>query len=760
MNDNPYIVGSQLDGNIAIKCNYCDGGKDADHIGFSGVCSDRTIRYNIEVEHRVWCSNEQCPCFQYYNGRITRDRLNQIMATPSDFVCYESTMLSDWMTQAGLTEDGQTTKHFGSSLHKGAACVFTTRLPDMDEEDRFVFGIFIVDELFRGDDRKSGYVKCNTDYHIELTPNEARQLRFWNYYRNKNNPDKAQWGTGLYRFISNNGIIALLNDLIKLRENGNQEEVIRFLKEFCRQNNIKIDELPSVPRAYSDDAGSIVSFSCGGTYDLVMETNVHAHPVKKGFPSKVSPYLMVRATGGYSDSLYKVIDTVEINPLDKTVVDQLSAEYESVKRYINKRVTTFGFNNAPLPYRFYLLKKVYSFKPAYVMNPNPQGFRYLSFEDVGIQSLDVIEEKNHVVPTRDTFIDSLNLPQGFEAKRYDGMNRVHFKYLGIGFAVIDMKVDNYNLGSRESYMDDIGVIDYTTTQNLGPNHALLKNIPYDDTSVLYKLFGYVSGNAVNPDDFEERQIKLEDQSIEEEISESHLVGTDKVAVVKARVNQGVFRDRLIRKYHKCCLCGTDEESLLVASHIKPWVDSSPEERVDVNNGLLLCPNHDKLFDRGYISFDDDGRIIISRVLSENNRVFLNVDPDFSIELKDLGKVYMKYHREKIFIDRADDESFIESIEDEDEDMDSEEESSITPLQATKLGPLPDSLIGFEVEHVGYGDGVIKSIDSRSFQIEVKFEDHEEPKTFVFPGCFLSGKLILKNDEDQLGLEDHLKKYKS
>ncbi len=309
-------------------------------------------------------------------------------------------------------------------------------------------------------------------------------------------------------------------------------------------------------------------------------------------------------------------------------------------------------------------------------------------------------------------------------------------------------------------MDDIGVIDYTTTQNLGPNHALLKNIPYDDTSVLYKLFGYVSGNAVNSDDFEERQIKLEDQSIEEEISESHLVGTDKVAVVKARVNQGVFRDRLIRKYHKCCLCGTDEESLLVASHIKPWVDSSPEERVDVNNGLLLCPNHDKLFDRGYISFDDDGRIIISRMLSENNRVFLNVDPDFSIELKELGKVYMKYHREKIFIDRADDESFIESIEDEDENMDSEEESSITPLQATKLGPLPDSLIGFEVEHVGYGDGVIKSIDSRSFQIEVKFEDHEEPKTFVFPGCFLSGKLTLKKDEDQLGLEEHLKKYKS
>lgn len=41
-------------------------------------------------------------------------------------------------------------------------------------------------------------------------------------------------------------------------------------------------------------------------------------------------------------------------------------------------------------------------------------------------------------------------------------------------------------------------------------------------------------------------------------------------------------------------------------------------------GLLLCPNHDKAFDRGYIAFNDNGLIIISDELDDTNRVFLNL----------------------------------------------------------------------------------------------------------------------------------------
>jgi putative restriction endonuclease len=52
---------------------------------------------------------------------------------------------------------------------------------------------------------------------------------------------------------------------------------------------------------------------------------------------------------------------------------------------------------------------------------------------------------------------------------------------------------------------------------------------------------------------------------------------------------------------------------LVASHCKPWRDSSNEERINGENGLLLTPTIDHLFDRGFIGFEDNGTLILSPV---------------------------------------------------------------------------------------------------------------------------------------------------
>ena len=117
----------------------------------------------------------------------------------------------------------------------------------------------------------------------------------------------------------------------------------------------------------------------------------------------------------------------------------------------------------------------------------------------------------------------------------------------------------------------------------------------------------------------------EAQNIEEEISSFNIEGASKKAIINARVNQGIFRDLLLKRYNKCCLCGMENHTLLIASHIKPWAESETKEKSDVNNGFLMCPNHDKLFDKGYITFDNDGKIIISKRLTENDMVSLNVD---------------------------------------------------------------------------------------------------------------------------------------
>lgn len=144
------------------------------------------------------------------------------------------------------------------------------------------------------------------------------------------------------------------------------------------------------------------------------------------------------------------------------------------------------------------------------------------------------------------------------------------------------------------------------------------------------------------------KIALESQNIENEIKTLNLTGKERQAFVSVRVNQSGYRKLLLSLYNHCCLCGVSDPRLLIASHIKPWIDSSGKEKVDMYNGLLLCPNHDKLFDSGFITFDEDKKIILSDQLSESDRKNMNVKADMKVDCKDECMTYMKYHREKVF----------------------------------------------------------------------------------------------------------------
>ncbi len=138
------------------------------------------------------------------------------------------------------------------------------------------------------------------------------------------------------------------------------------------------------------------------------------------------------------------------------------------------------------------------------------------------------------------------------------------------------------------------------------------------------------------------------EEIEKEIDELDLWGEERLAIVKTRVNQSVFRDSLLKKYKTCCLCKVENPSLLIASHIKPWAVSEPGEKLDPQNGFLLCPNHDALFDGGYITFENNGQIVISDRLSMMDCTFMNVQPTMKINLSEENKKYLNYHRKKIF----------------------------------------------------------------------------------------------------------------
>lgn len=118
-------------------------------------------------------------------------------------------------------------------------------------------------------------------------------------------------------------------------------------------------------------------------------------------------------------------------------------------------------------------------------------------------------------------------------------------------------------------------------------------------------------------------------------------------LIKGRKNQNKFRKLLFEDYQECRICGMKDKSLLVASHIKAWRLSTPKEKINRYNGFLLCPNHDALFDKYLISFEDNGNIIISKRLIKENQEKLNINEDIKIEILEGNKVFLKEHR-KIF----------------------------------------------------------------------------------------------------------------
>lgn len=145
----------------------------------------------------------------------------------------------------------------------------------------------------------------------------------------------------------------------------------------------------------------------------------------------------------------------------------------------------------------------------------------------------------------------------------------------------------------------------------------------------------------------------DEQELQEELQEIQKVEslsieqTEKERLIKSRIGQGKFKKMLLQRKSKCALCGVDDPRLLIASHIKPWSVSSNDERLDLHNGLLLCPNHDALFDKKLISFTDSGEIMISKTVSETSQTFMNIHDKMRISLTKKQLDYMKGHRESL-----------------------------------------------------------------------------------------------------------------
>lgn len=128
--------------------------------------------------------------------------------------------------------------------------------------------------------------------------------------------------------------------------------------------------------------------------------------------------------------------------------------------------------------------------------------------------------------------------------------------------------------------------------------------------------------------------------------------TQREAMIKARVGQGQFREALVARWQGCAVTECSAYDILVASHIKPWSKClTPAERLGVDNGLLLTPNLDRLFDRGLITFDARFRIRISSQLKLSASLTLNVHQNLRLVSKGVGSdllPFLAWHEENVF----------------------------------------------------------------------------------------------------------------
>lgn len=144
--------------------------------------------------------------------------------------------------------------------------------------------------------------------------------------------------------------------------------------------------------------------------------------------------------------------------------------------------------------------------------------------------------------------------------------------------------------------------------------------------------------------------QLVDAAIEERIwRRTSLSPREKRQLINARLGQGIFRENVERIERSCRVTGVLDRRHLRARHIKPWKLSDDREKLDGFNGLLLSPHVDQLFSRGYISFADNGQLLISRHLNPVVAKVWGLDRNGSRDPFGPEQCrYLEFHRRHIF----------------------------------------------------------------------------------------------------------------
>jgi len=160
-----------------------------------------------------------------------------------------------------------------------------------------------------------------------------------------------------------------------------------------------------------------------------------------------------------------------------------------------------------------------------------------------------------------------------------------------------------------------------------------------DIEYYFRLFADYFGDIVHPFRRQEEEIEIKALLNEKD-------GENKS---KARLGQGKYRAELLQQCPFCPITMVADDRLLIASHIKPWAKSNEIEKIDPYNGFMLTPTFDYLFDRGFMSFTDDKKTLLSPFLSKMTYSKLGISDNktFNFLPTEGRENYLKFHREEI-----------------------------------------------------------------------------------------------------------------
>lgn len=165
---------------------------------------------------------------------------------------------------------------------------------------------------------------------------------------------------------------------------------------------------------------------------------------------------------------------------------------------------------------------------------------------------------------------------------------------------------------------------------------------------LHRLLRVLSGESATIERRLEDEVSMT-EAFEQSPLGLQIEATEREAIIRARVGQGVYRQALLKYWQGCSVSGVSLAPMLRASHIKPWRDATHLERLDPFNGLLLTPNFDQAFDQGLISFTEAGNILIASALDIDLQQALGIDAGCCLRAVDSRHSgYLAWHREHRF----------------------------------------------------------------------------------------------------------------